>query len=162
MSCIDPKDIATHQVMHEILGVTSDGGGGSDLTITQGYPVFSDILRGNKTLSIARNTVFSSAKGRSKNLYLSTTPTNLKTGIRMPRNGTVTVISVENSKNNTFTLQLRKNDSVTNLVSLAVSATLGAHNKIVNYDFVEGDRLQFYIDGLSHDPVAWIEIAWRF
>jgi len=164
MSCIDPKEIGKHQIIHEILGVNAGTGGGS-LTIIDGYPTFEDGLRGNKILSIARNTFHAAKKGRSRNVYLQQVGAGVagtKAAYRMPRDGTITAISVQNSKTNTFTLMIRKNNDVTNLASVPVVAELGAHDKLVNVNFVEGDQLQFYIDGLSNDPVAWIEVAWRF
>ena len=162
MTCPNPKSLAQHIIEHEILGVSGDTGGGGDLTINQGYPVFTDILRSSKTLSIARNTLVASRAGRSKNVYLDHNPSLLKTGMRMPRNGTITVVSVENSRNSTFVLEVRRNKVATALYSLNVTTALGNHDKLVNVDFTEGDLIEFFVNGTAYDPLVIIEVAWRF
>jgi hypothetical protein len=80
----------------------------------------------------------------------------------MSRKGTITNISVQNNKINTFTLHIRKNNLLTNIASLSVVASLGNSDKIANIDFLEDDLLQFYIEDLAYSPVAYIEVAWRF
>lgn len=162
MSAPSCDDLKKHIIAHEILGVGQDSGGGGDLTINQGYPVFNDILRGNKTLSIARNTHMATRGGRSRNTYIGDRPSTATTGYRMPRNGTITVVSIENDRTNTFDLEIRRNGATVPIYSIAVTANTGAHDKLVNVDFNEGDYLQFYINNTSHNPVAWIEFAWRF
>jgi len=162
MSKINSKAISDHILMHEIIGVDGNSTTG-DLIITNGYPVYIDPTRGNKTLTIARNTFAGGKRGKAKNVLLFTEDgVNLqKTGIRMARKGTITMVSVENSKTNTFTLRVRKNGSVTNLTSLAVTAGLGNQDVSTNIDFSQGDLLQFYIEGTANDPHTWIEVAWR-
>lgn len=162
MSTPSCDDLEKHIIAHEILGVGQNNGGGGDLTIEEGYPVFDDILRGNKTLSIARNTYMASRSGRSRNTYINSNVSTATTGYRMPRNGTITVVSVENDRNNTFDLQIRRNGATVPIYTISVTATTGNHDKLVNVDFSEGDYLQFYISNTSHNPVVSIETAWRF
>lgn len=157
------KDLENHLIEHEILGVTSGGGGGGDLTIVGGLPVFNDPTRGNKQMSIARLPYEATKTGRSKNVYLRAGEgiALTKTGFRMPYAGTVCLATAQNDRNSTFTFRLRKNGALTNLYSLAVTAAQGAHDKAVNLDFFEGDLLEFYIDGTAYNPIVRIEVSWR-
>jgi predicted small secreted protein len=159
---VSPKEVSDHILMHEILGIGATVSDGA-LTIINGYPVYNDPTRANKTLTIARNTFSAGKSGKVKNAYIFTEDgvNTQKTGIRMARKGTITMISVENSKSNTFTLRVRKNGSVTNLASVAIVAGIGAHDVAVDLNFNQGDLLQLYIDGTANDPHAWIEVAWR-
>lgn len=162
MACISPKDIAEHEIIHELMGVGTSVPQGP-LTIINGYPVFNDPSRGDKTLTIARNTFSAGKSGKAKNVYLFTEDrlSMNKTGVRMARKGTITMISVQNSTSNTFTLEVRRNGVLTSLASVVVTAALGNEDVSVNVDFNQGDLLQFYIDGTARDPHAWIEVAWR-
>lgn len=159
---ISGKDVADHILMHEILGVGTEVNDGA-LTIINGYPVYNDPTRSNKTLTIARNTFDAGKSGKAKNVYLFTDDrvSMLKTGIRMARKGTITIAAIENSKSNTFTLRIRRNGTTVNLASLSVVAGFGAQDTSLDVNFNQGDLLQFYIDGTANDPHAWIEIAWR-
>jgi hypothetical protein len=83
-------------------------------------------------------------------------------GWRMIRDGTITAITVQSNANQTYAVQIRKNDSATVISSLAVSNAQGNHNTTINIDFNEGDFLQCYLNGTSIDyPQVLIEIAWK-
>lgn len=163
MSAPSCQDLENHIVAHAILGVTSGGGGGGSLTIVAGYPVFNDPTRGNKQMTIMRTSFEGTKKGRTKNTYLQA-QSNIAlttTGFRMTNAGTIVLMSIQNDRSNTFTFHVRKNGALTNIASLAVTAATGAHEKTTNVDFSEGDLLEFYIDGTSHNPIGRIEVAWR-
>ncbi|WP_298782772.1 hypothetical protein, partial [uncultured Polaribacter sp.] len=82
-------------------------------------------------------------------------------GWRMIRSGTITAITVQSNANQTYTIQIRKNDVATAITSLTVSTAQGNHDTTINVDFVEGDFLQCYLSGSSIDyPQVLIEIAW--
>ena len=85
-----------------------------------------------------------------------------RTGWRTIRNGTITAITVQGNANQTYTVQIRKNDATTVIASLAVAGAQGNHNNTINVDFNEGDFLQCYLNGNSIDfPQVLIEVAWR-
>lgn len=161
---VSAASIKNHIVEHEILGITAGGGGGGSITIIDGYPTYTDTSRGGKTLSINRNTFMAGKQGKAKDLYLRTADSiaTSKTGIRMIKAGTITGISFQLSTSATCALHVYKNDGTSPLVTVSLVAIIGAHSSTLNVDFVEGDRLQFYIDGTCYDPLVWIETAWRF
>ncbi|MCD8402602.1 hypothetical protein [Tenacibaculum finnmarkense] len=83
-------------------------------------------------------------------------------GWRMIRNGTITAISAQTDINQTWTLEIRKNDGTTAIASLTITNQQGNHNNSVNIDVNEGDFIQAYCNGSSVDyPETLIEIAWR-
>ncbi|MBE7692440.1 hypothetical protein [Tenacibaculum finnmarkense] len=83
-------------------------------------------------------------------------------GWRMIRNGTITAISAQTNINQTWTLEIRKNDGTTAIASLTITNQQGNHNNSVNIDVNEGDFIQAYCNGSSVDyPETLIEIAWR-
>ncbi|MCG8804784.1 hypothetical protein G1K75_03845 [Tenacibaculum finnmarkense] len=83
-------------------------------------------------------------------------------GWRMIRNGTITAISAQTDINQTWTLEIRKNDGTTAIASLTITNQQGNHNNTLNIDVNEGDFIQAYCNGtnVSH-PETLIEIAWR-
>jgi len=84
------------------------------------------------------------------------------TGWRMIRNGTITAIAVQCNINQTYTIEIRKNDAVAVIASLTVTNSQGNHDTTINVDFDEGDFLQCYLNGVSVDyPEVMVEIAWR-
>ncbi|CAL2105162.1 conserved hypothetical protein [Tenacibaculum sp. 190524A02b] len=84
------------------------------------------------------------------------------TGWRMIRNGTITAISVQGNINQTYTVEIRKNDTATVITSITVTNSQGNHDTTINIDFNEGDFLQCYLNGTSIDyPQVMVEIAWR-
>ena len=83
-------------------------------------------------------------------------------GWRMIRDGTITAITAQCNANQTYTVEIRKNDSATVISSLAVSNAKGNHDTTININFEEGDFLQCYLNGNSIDyPQVLIEIAWK-
>lgn len=85
-----------------------------------------------------------------------------KNGWRMIRNGTITSITAQTDSDNTWVLEIRKNDSVTPIATLNINNTTGNHNTALDIDFDEGDYLQAYCNGEDvNRPETLIEIAWR-
>ncbi|MCD8451985.1 hypothetical protein LNI90_07800 [Tenacibaculum dicentrarchi] len=88
-------------------------------------------------------------------------PSN-KNGWRMIRNATITAITAQTDIDQTWTLEIRKNDGTTAIASLIMTNQQGNHNNILNIDVNEGDFIQAYCNGTSVDfPETLIEIAWR-
>ncbi len=83
-------------------------------------------------------------------------------GWRMIRNGRITAISVQGDTNQTYTIEIRRNDTNIVLTSINVQNSQGNHDAAVNVDFEEGDFLQCYLNGNNIEyPQVLIEIAWR-
>ena len=83
-------------------------------------------------------------------------------GWRMIRNGTITAISAQSDINQTWTFEIRKNDSNTVITSITMNNVQGNHNNTLNIDINEGDFIQAFCNGTSVDyPETLIEIAWR-
>ncbi|MCG8722462.1 hypothetical protein G1K63_02840 [Tenacibaculum finnmarkense] len=83
-------------------------------------------------------------------------------GWRMVRDGTITAISAQTDINQTWALEIRKNDGTIAIASLTITNQQGNHNNTLNIDVNEGDFIQAYCNGtnVSH-PETLIEIAWR-
>ena len=83
-------------------------------------------------------------------------------GWRMVRDGTITAISAQSNINQTWTLEIRKNDAVGVVTSLTMTNVQGNESSNINVDINQGDFLQAYVNGTSVDyPEVLIEIAWR-
>ena len=83
-------------------------------------------------------------------------------GWRMIRDGTITAITVQSNADQTYTVEIRKNDDTDIETSLAVSNDQGKHVTTINVDFDEGEFLQCYLDASAVEyPQVLIEIAWR-
>jgi hypothetical protein len=162
MGCADLKK---HIIEHEILGIgASSGGGGASLTIIDGYPTYVDDSRGGKILSTSRLSFTATRRSKAEDIYLRSgegIPTG-QTGFRMIHAGTITAAALQLSDLATCTLHIYRNDLLIPIVVLPVVGSEGAHLNGLNADFQESDILQLYLDGLGNNPVAWIEVAWRF
>ncbi len=119
----------------------------------------------SKWLSVDRTMVgWGRSSGNTTNEYLrqfNGSPSN-NNGWRMIRDGTITGITAQSNAVESWTLEIRKNDSATVITSLTMAAQNGNHNKTLNVDVNEGDFLQAYCNGTSvAHPQSLIEIAWR-
>jgi hypothetical protein len=161
MSCPTSKSIQQHIIEHEILGVGSSSS--ADLLVIDGYPTYIDPSRGGKRLSTNRPIFIATKKAKAENVYLQTASSiaSSKTGYRMLHNGTITSIVLQLSSSANVNLHIYRNNTLTPLVTLNVNGQ-GGHSYSVNVDFAESDILQFFIEGICHNPVSWIEVAWRF
>lgn len=162
MGCADLKK---HIIEHEILGIgASSGGGGASLSIIDGYPTYVDTSRAGKVLSTSRLSFKADRRGPAQDIYLRTgegIPSG-QTGYRMTHAGTITAAAIQLSDTGTCTLYIYRNDLLIPVVAVPVAGVEGAHLNALNADFQESDILQFYLDGLGNNPIAWIEVAWRF
>lgn len=167
---VTPQHIKDWLVICEILGgcgVVGPGPGPiDDIKIDGGRAWVYDITR-DKWLSTDRLSAIAGRKGRAKKIYLRLVDgqsSNL-TGYRLPRDATITAVSAQTRDDESWTLRIRKNGDPTDLYSLTISSTDGAHNRMVNVDLDEGDRVQFFADTTGFfgikDPFVWVEIAWR-
>lgn len=83
-------------------------------------------------------------------------------GWRMIRNGTITAITAQTNASSSWTLEIRKNDDITNILILDLTSEEGKHNNNVNIDVNEGDFIQAFCNGTDiSNPQTLIEIAWR-
>jgi hypothetical protein len=136
------------------------------IVLDAGTPWMYDDNR-SKWLSAGRVVFMAGRSGRIKNGFLRTVDgqvTNL-TGYRMPRDATITTISVQTRTSETWTLHIRKNGTDTNILSVPIIASTGAHDTLIDVDLDEGDRIHFFAETTTlfgiKDPIAWIEVAWK-
>jgi hypothetical protein len=120
----------------------------------------------SKFLSVNRETIVASKNGNAKDIYLRVGDAiaSSQTGIRALRDGTIVGLALQADEAATWTLEVRRNGTVTVLASLASGGAAGAQSTTVNADFNVGDELQFYANtaGVSIlAPVAIVEIAWK-
>lgn len=91
--------------------------------------------------------------------------TSNQAGPRLMHNMKLLGISVQCETAATFNIRVRKNGSVTNLASLAVSAATGAHANTYNLNLDAGDQIQIYLDSAGANvarPIVVLEMAERF
>ena len=119
----------------------------------------------SKWLSVDRSMVgWGRNSGNTSNQYLRQFNGALsnQNGWRMIRDGTITAITAQSNINQTWTLEIRKNDSPTVIASILITNAQGDHDNTINIDFSEGDFLQAFCNGASVDyPQTLIEVAWR-
>lgn len=119
-----------------------------------------------KWLSVQRAILAFGKKGNSKDQYLNhyggDVQSNLS-GLRMIRDATIVGISGHLNASGTCDLNIRKNDVATDILTLSISAAIGAQNGAANVDLSAGDYLQSYVDATSNvdSPMVLVEIAWR-
>lgn len=143
---------------------TGASGGQMFVDNTNGILYIYDGTR-NKWLSVDRTMVgWGRNSANTSNEYLRqfNGAQSNNNGWRMIRNGTITAITAQSNINQTWTLEIRKNDATTVITSLTMTATQGNHNNTLNIDVNEGDFIQAFCNGTSIDyPQTLIEIAWR-
>ena len=120
----------------------------------------------SKWLSVQRTFLTFGRSGNTKNQYLSFGVGILSSnnsGFRIPRNATIVSMSGQLDGAGTCNMRIRKNDTATNIATLAIAAAQGAHDLTTDTDLSAGDYLQSYLDATASvpDPVLIIEIAWR-
>jgi hypothetical protein len=119
-----------------------------------------------KWLSVSRSMVgWGNNGGTPTNTYLNqfgNSPSS-SNGWRMMRNGTITGITAQANVNQTWTLQIRKNDAVAVIATLTIPGVQGNHSNSLNIDVQEGDYLQAVLISAANvvSPQALIEVAWR-
>jgi hypothetical protein len=91
--------------------------------------------------------------------------TSNQSGYRLLHNMKLVGVSVQAENSATYNIRIRKNGSVTNLASLAVTAATGAHLNTYNLDLDAGDAIQVYLDSAGVNvsrPSITLEMAERF
>lgn len=121
----------------------------------------------NKWLSVSRFQQFFTGRDASTNTNeyarVAGAFTSNQGGFRLLKNATLVGISCQNKGSQTWTARIRRNGSVTNLASLAVSSATGAQDNTFNVDFAAGDDIEVYIEGSNiNRPVITLEFAYRF
>ena len=120
----------------------------------------------SKWASVQRDSLVFGRRGSTSNQYLSfcasALPSN-NSGFRMPFAGTIVGITCQLDNIGTTNIRIRKNDSTTNIATLAVSGALGATDNTLNVDFSANDYFQCYSDNASavNDPIVIVTIAFR-
>jgi len=98
------------------------------------------------------NTSFGRNNANTTNQYLrgaGDTPSNLN-GFVLPFDATLVGKSMSEDVNTqTWTAEVRRNDSVTILDSLTITNQYENHDYTNDIDFNEGDRVQVYLNGTS-------------
>lgn len=119
-----------------------------------------------KWLSVQRMIVAFGKNRKAKDQYLYHFGGRIasnNSGQRMIRDATIVGISAQLDSSGTCDISIRKNDVATDILTLSLSAVLGAQNGAANVDLSAGDFLQCYLDSTTRvdDPVVLVEIAWR-
>jgi len=120
----------------------------------------------SKWMSVQRLYLVFGRKGNTANQYLEFGAGGLpsiNSGLRMAYSGTIVGITCQLDASGTTNIRIRKNDSTTNIATLAVSGAVGATDNAVNIDFSQNDFIQCYSDNASNvaDPIVIVEIAYR-
>lgn len=143
----------------------SSGLADGQLAIKSGILCVYDATRA-KWLSVQRQTVAFGKSKKARDQYLNhfggDIASNLS-GQRMIRDATIVGISGQLDTSGTCDINIRKNDVATDILTLSISAALGAQNGAANVDLSAGDYLQCYLDSAAkvEEPVVLVEIAWR-
>ncbi len=140
---------------------TADG----DLAIINGVLYAYDATRA-KWLSVVREKFVFGRKGNTKNQWLNFCAGSLSSnnsGYPIPRDATIVSLSAQLDASGTANLRVRRNDVVTNISTLTVTASLSGVDNTVDVDLAAGDWLQSYVDNASNiqDPMFVVEIAFR-
>uniref|UniRef100_UPI0026226DF9 hypothetical protein n=1 Tax=uncultured Polaribacter sp. TaxID=174711 RepID=UPI0026226DF9 len=145
--------------------VTPTGANAGEFHVADDGLLYSYDATRSKWLSVDKNMIgWGRSTAGTTNEYLRqyNGTVSLNTGWRMIKDGTITAITVQSNANQTYTIQIRKNDATATIASLGVTSAQGNHDTTINVDFEEGDFLQCYLSGSSIDyPQVLIEIAWR-
>jgi hypothetical protein len=146
------------QIIAEILDQMEE----QEIFFVEGVGYHYDPVR-QTYLSVDRNYTVAGGYGlkvKDRYLKIAEVPTAGEQGIRMPRAGTITGLSVKSRSTADYYIEIRRNGVPLTLVSMLVENG-GTHNNAINIDFSEGDHLQIYLDGEAEHPIAQLECAWR-
>lgn len=137
------------------------------IVVVDGIAYIYDSTRA-KWLSIERKMIWAARNAGAQDIYLRIYDglATSVTGYRMLRNGTITGIVLQTDGAEAWTLEIRKNDVVTAILSLSSGGAAGNQSTISNVNFSQGDEIQFFCSGGTllnpiTSPVGGIEIAWR-
>jgi hypothetical protein len=161
----DPADTSPNFILEPVAVAPVNNLADGAIAVIAGILCAYDSTRG-KWLSVDRKILTGSKDGAAKDVYLRHDNIAMsQTGLRALRDGTVTGIFLQTDVAATWTLEVRRNGTVTVLASLASGGAQGAQSATINADFSAGDELQLYANTSGAAilaPIAGIEIAWRF
>lgn len=134
------------------------------LVVTGGMLYMVDNTRSGKLLSVGRAYYPFSNDGASDNVYLDCGSAQANTaGWVMPRNGTITSVTLYFVSGPTKEFQIRLNSSTTPLQTYNVNSATPTVS-VENLDISANDRLQVFVGAAgsaAYDPTVSIEVAWR-
>lgn len=143
-------------------------GGGTGTTFNQtidGILLFYDNIR-TKWLSTSRESFLFGINHKNittERYMLIGEVVASATGIRIPRNATITSISVQTKNTTTGSFKIRKNDSSVDLLTLTLSSEQGKSQNNISIDINQDDWLQVLISPVTaiDYPILNLELAWR-
>jgi hypothetical protein len=144
----------------------TEGLAGGQLSVKSGILYAYDSVR-SKWLSVQRMFLTFGKSGNTKNQFLAFGAGSLysnNAGYRLARNSTIVSVTGQLDASGTCTVNIRKNDSASDIATLGISAAIGASDVTLNVDLNANDYTQSYLSapGLAvQDPVVIIELAWR-
>jgi len=97
-------------------------------------------------------------------MFLSGKVVTSSTGLRVPRNATITSISVQTKNLAIGTFRVRRNDVVTDLTTLTLASEQGKSQDNLSIDINKDDWIQVIMSpgaGQIDFPVLNLELAWR-
>jgi len=155
-------------MLRDIIRPNSDSPTGIALTQnSEGIILFEDTSR-SKTLSITRENLAFGIKHSniSGERWLQTTsniPTNIL-GYKIPRNGTITAITVQTQNMANCAFEIKKNNAISAIHTMSLSNVSEQINDNLNIDVNLGDYIQTKLlvnSGNVDYPLLYLEIAWR-
>ncbi len=134
---------------------------------TDGVILFFDTTR-NKMVSITRENLAFGIKHNniSGERWLQTTsniPTNIL-GYKIPRNGTITAITVQTQNMVNCVFEIKKNNAISAIYTMSLLNVSEQINDNLNIDVNLGDYIQTKLlvnSGNVDYPLLYLEIAWR-
>jgi len=132
------------------------------LSIVDGILYLYDATRG-KFLSQMRAYPTAGRSGSTTNTYLSINAiATSATGYLVIRPATIISISLITDGAFTWTFEIRKNNVLTPILSLASGGASQTASLVSNVDVSTGDELQFFVNGTAvRSPSGLVELAWR-
>lgn len=134
------------------------------LVVSNGMLYVVDNTRDGKLLSVGRASYPFSNDGASDNVYLDCGSAQANTaGWVMPRNGTITSVTLHFVSGPNKQFQIRLNSNTTPIQTYNIAASTPTVS-IENIDVAANDRLQVFVGSAgsaAYDPTVSVEVAWR-
>ncbi len=135
------------------------------LAVKDGILCIYDSTR-SKWLSVQRQFLVFGRRRNVSNQYLNFCIGNLpsrNSGFRLVRDACIVSISGQLDSSGTCTMQVRRNDTATNISTLDITTSVGNSDTSININLSADDYMQCRIAAASdvEDPVCLVEIAWR-
>jgi hypothetical protein len=134
---------------------------------SDGILLFNDTTR-NKMISVTRENLSFGIKNKniSGDRWLQTTaniPSNIL-GYKIPRNGTITSITIQTQNMANCAFEIKKNNAISAIHTMSLSNESEQINDNLNIDVNLGDYIQTKLlvnSGNVDYPLLYLEIAWR-